>query len=51
MVFGALVANAHLYAGFPLAYAALLVAATLPAPLLSVLTRQRQRQCDRENCC
>lgn len=44
LVFGALLANAHLYAGFPLAYVALLVAAMLAAPLLSVLTRQRQRQ-------
>jgi hypothetical protein len=52
LVFGALLANAHLYAGFPLGYVALLVAAMLAAPLLvaamlaapllSVLTRQRR---------
>jgi hypothetical protein len=43
LLLGTLLANAHLYAGFPLGYVALLVAALLAAPVLSAIGDLRRK--------
>jgi hypothetical protein len=46
MVFGTLLANAYLYAGFPLGYIALIVAALLADPVLAAIHRLRRKTGD-----
>jgi hypothetical protein len=43
LLLGALLANAHLYAGFPLGYVALLLGGLIADPLVAGLNRLRQR--------